>query len=46
MNPTQYHINVLLKQYMFRTIHKFVPDVDSLNGQNYTNGILQLFVRK
>lgn len=44
MNPTQYHRNVLLKQYLFR-IHKFVPDEASLNGQNHTNGIFQLFVR-
>jgi len=45
INPTQYHRNVLFKQYLFRTTHKFVPDEDSLNGQKHRNGIFQLFVR-
>jgi len=44
MNPIQYHRNVLLKQYLFRTTHTFVPNEDSLNEQNHTNGIFQLFV--
>jgi len=45
MNPTQYQRNVLPKQYLFRTIHKFVPDEDSLNGRNQTKGIFKLFLR-
>jgi hypothetical protein len=34
MNPTQYHTNTLLRLYLFITMHKFVPDEDSLKGRN------------